>query len=44
MPIKTKWGPCYIARFPVFGPYALAFAYNLHTAPRKVSVWAYLVS
>jgi hypothetical protein len=34
----------YIARSPVLGPYALAFAYNLHTAPRKVSVWAYLVS
>ncbi len=34
----------YIVRFPVLGPYALAFAYNLHTAPRKVSVWAYLVS
>lgn len=34
----------FIARFPILGPYALAFAYNLHTASRKVSVWAYLVS
>jgi hypothetical protein len=34
----------FIARFPVLGPFALAFAYNLHTAPRNVNVWAYLVS
>lgn len=34
----------YIARFPVLGPFALAFAYNRHTAARNVSVWAYLVS
>ena len=34
----------FVARFPILGPYALAFAYNLHSAPRKVSVWAYLVS
>lgn len=34
----------YIARFPVLGPFALAFAYNRHMAARNVSVWAYLVS
>lgn len=34
----------YIARFPVLGPYALAFAYNRHSTARNVSVWAYLVS
>jgi hypothetical protein len=34
----------YIARFPVLGPYTMAFVYNRHTAARTVSVWAYLVS
>jgi hypothetical protein len=35
---------CYMARFPVMGPYVQVFVYNRAAVRRKVSVWAYLVS
>jgi hypothetical protein len=34
----------YAVRLPVMGPFVEVFVYNRAPFPRKVSVWAYLVS
>ena len=35
---------CYLARFPVMGPFVEVFVYNRAPTKRTVSVWGYLVS